>query len=64
MKKWHVRIPMYADAFYEIEAENEEAAIEKAYERHSPSICHQCSQHIELGEFDVSADPSAEDAEA
>jgi hypothetical protein len=63
MKKWLVRIPMYADALVEVEAENEAAAIERGWETHHPTICHHCAQHIEISEFDVSADATAEEVE-
>ncbi len=62
-KKWLVRIPIYADVLIEVDADNEEAAIERGYETHHPTLCNHCSRRVELSEFDVSADASAEEME-
>ena len=52
MKKWSVNIPIYASANYnDIVAETEEEAIEKAYQKGIPTLCHHCSHEIEVGEY-------------
>ena len=59
MKKYHVAMPFYATAFIKVEAENEEEAIEKAErEIGYPTLCHQCSHDVEMGEpnYEVEAD--------
>lgn len=52
MKKYSVSLCYYASAFAEVEAENEEDAINKAaQEIMYPSLCHHCSSEVEIGEM-------------
>lgn len=46
MKKYRVSIPYNADFIVEVEAENEEKAIELAYNEGPPFLCSQCSDHL------------------
>jgi hypothetical protein len=57
-KKWSVSIPWHASVCVRVEADTAEEAIEKAIEIAQPSLCHQCSDEIELGEWnnEVSSD--------
>lgn len=50
-KKWAVLIEVYATTRVEVEADNAEDAEKKAYESAHVSICHQCADHIEIGEL-------------
>lgn len=48
MKKYRIFVPVGATAIIEVEAENEEKALEKMY---APSVCHQCCHEVEVGEL-------------
>jgi hypothetical protein len=61
MKKFFVSIPIYASATYKIKAETKEEALEKAYERGTPTICHQCSDEIEISDFDFDGEAVVEE---
>ncbi len=50
MKKWSIAIPWHCTVFIEVEAETEKEAIEKGECRVYPTLCHQCTDHVELGE--------------
>jgi hypothetical protein len=60
MSKLLVRIPIYADFMVEVEADSEAEAISKCADISHWSLCHHCSNHIELGEQDLSGDVTAE----
>jgi len=52
MDNYKVFIPIGATAMIDVEADSKEEAIRKAIEEiGNPSICHQCSNEIEIGEF-------------
>ena len=52
MKKWAVTLLVDASVFVEVEAETEDEAKTKAWEQApSPSVCHQCSRDLEIGEI-------------
>lgn len=51
MPKFFVSIPVGCSIGGEVEAETAEQAIEKACSEFYPSICHQCSDSIELGDM-------------
>lgn len=51
MKKWAVMIEVYASTLVVVEAETEEAARDAAYETAHVSVCHQCSDHLEVGDL-------------
>lgn len=58
MAKYRVNFETVASTYVEVEAANEEDALEKAYERGQSSICAQCSgwgqdPGIELGEWET-----------
>ena len=59
MQKYIVSIPIYASCIVKVEAKSKEEAIEKAEQEFYPSLCHQCSHDIELGEFDDSGTSEA-----
>lgn len=59
MKKYTVSVPIYANYFVKVEADSESEAIEKAEKQFIPSLCCQCSDNIELGEFDESGTSEA-----
>lgn len=61
MKKYFVSIPWNCSVFCEVEAENKEQAIEKAFLEISPSLCRQCSDEIELDEFNDNIEISVEE---
>ncbi|MFH1807570.1 MAG: hypothetical protein ABIJ09_02405 [Pseudomonadota bacterium] len=58
---WVVAIPIWATATALVIADSEEEAIAQF---EMPSICHQCSDHIELGDFDVLKAEAHEDRDA
>lgn len=47
-KKYRVFVPLGATAIIEVEADSKEEALEKIY---APSVCHQCSHDVEVGEL-------------
>jgi len=51
MKKYSVAIPYHCTVFVKVEAKDISDALEKAYEKASPFLCHQCSDGLELGEI-------------
>jgi hypothetical protein len=61
MKKWLVSIPLSADATYQIDAETKEEAIEKAYEKGVPTLCYQCADEVEIGDFAFDGDAVTEE---
>ena len=61
MKKWLVSIPITADAMYEVEAETEKDAIQKAYEIGLPSLCNQCANEVEINDFGYDGDALADE---
>jgi hypothetical protein len=51
MAKWTVLVTYDASRTFEVDAESEEAAKEKAMEMAGlASVCHQCSNEIEVGD--------------
>lgn len=62
MKKYHVIFPLYVTLIYKIEAETKEEAFEKSYKMGPPSLLHQCSDEIEIGEYGLDSDPIVEEA--
>lgn len=52
-KRWRVNVPYYLNVVVEVDADNEDEAIEKAFCVASPSLCHQCSGEGDLGEPDI-----------
>ena len=60
MKKWCVSIPINASAIFTIEAETEEEAIQKAYEEGVPTICHYCSDYVDIEDWTLDGDAVAE----
>lgn len=65
MRKWNVSIVFAASKYVMgIEAETKEEAIEKAIDQDGyASLCHQCSEEIELGEI-IEEESSAEEVDA
>ena len=61
MKKYLVRIPWHCAVLINIEAENEVEAIEKAYREAHPNLCHQCSNDIEIDEYNADQEAWAEE---
>jgi hypothetical protein len=61
LKKYCVSVPVNADAYYEVMAENAEEAIRKIYLIGLPSLCHQCSGEVEINDFAIDGDPVAEE---
>ena len=61
MKKWTVSIPLAASATYNIDAETSEEAINKAFELGVPTLCHQCADDVEIGDFVLDGDAVAEE---
>ena len=61
MKKYIVRIPYFCTFLVEVEAdspaEGEGMAMSKAY----PSLCHQCSNEIEIDEMNDAAEITVEE---
>lgn len=52
MKKFNVIVPIGATAMFEVEAETKEEAIKQVLENeYPPSVCHQCTKEVEIGEF-------------
>ena len=52
LKEYNVIIPVGATASFKVVAGSKEEAIEKALsEEFPPSVCHQCSNEVEIGEF-------------
>ena len=58
-KTYRVSIPIGASAFITVEASSKEEAVQLALDRGCPTICCQCSNEVEIGEF-----YSEEEAEA
>jgi hypothetical protein len=53
MKTYSVAVPLFATTVMKIKAASKQQALEKARERaDTPSVCHECSRHIECGEVD------------
>jgi hypothetical protein len=55
MKRYRVYVPVHAGYSVVVDAEDPEHAIEKAYDQGEPTICHQCSDVVEicgLGDID------------
>jgi len=61
MSKYRVSIPWLCTFSVTVEAENEDAAVEKAYANATPTVCVHCVKEIQLGECNDNADPSAEE---
>lgn len=57
MKRWFVRVPVYADMIGYVDADSAEDAISKL----GHCLCHQCSDHFEIGDVDDAGDASAEE---
>jgi hypothetical protein len=51
-----VIIPWHATVFVEVDAENKKEAEEKALDEAYPSLCHQCSNEIQIDEINDSAE--------
>lgn len=53
MKKYFVTLPFYASANLVVLAENEQDAIEKAFQKQGspPNVCHQCSDYVDIGDW-------------
>jgi len=56
-KKYSVSIPWHCSVVVEVEAENAEEAAEKALNDVNPTLCHQCSDEVELGDCNVDFEP-------
>lgn len=50
IKKWFYRQSIYADVIGYIYADTKEEAIKKAEANFHLSVCHQCSDHLEIGD--------------
>ena len=61
MKKWLVSVPLSADAIYKVEAETAEDAINKTYAMGIPTLCWQCSDEVDIGDFSLDGDPITEE---
>ena len=46
--KYRIFVPVGATAILEVEADSKEEALEQIY---APSVCHQCTRDVELGEL-------------
>ncbi len=53
MNTYRVYFATEASSVVTVEAEDRDDAIDKAYERHYVSLCHQCAHEVELGDFEV-----------
>jgi hypothetical protein len=62
MKKYRVRIPYFCTVLVEVEAENEEEAKDAAVSEVYPSLCHECSNTVEMDEMNDDAEISVEEA--
>jgi hypothetical protein len=50
MTKWRITIAHDACTTHDVEADDEESAIEQAFGLASPCLCYHCSDEIELGD--------------
>lgn len=48
MKKYHVSIPWFASVTVTVEAQSVEEAIDKAIDEADASLCHSCSNNINV----------------
>lgn len=46
--KYHVIFEVYASTTVTVEADSEEQARDKAYKEVGPSLCHQCSNELNI----------------
>ena len=52
MKRWRVFFSIGASTAVEVEADTRQGAIDRAYEEACPpTLCHHCSDRIELGDI-------------
>ena len=56
LKKYSVSIPWFCSVIVQVEAAHKEEAEEKALREAGPSLCHQCSDNIDMGEWDSEGD--------
>jgi len=61
MKNYLARIPWNCTVLVKVEAENENEAIEKALKKCNPNLCHQCSNEIEIDEYNADQEAWAEE---
>lgn len=50
MKKYGVTLIYSATKYVEVEAEDEDKALEEAYKNWHVSLCHQCAGEIDVGD--------------
>lgn len=60
MTRYSVMLPYHASVYVEVEAENEEDAIQKAWDDAYPSVCCHCSKHVSIDEANDDCAPSIE----
>lgn len=51
MKKFRIILLYDASELVEVEAETEEEAIDKAHQQAMACLCHQCANHLSLGDI-------------
>lgn len=61
MKKYFVRIPYFCTVMVEVEADSPAEAIDLAVSNAFPSLCHQCSDEIEMDAMNDDAEITAEE---
>ena len=52
MKKYIVFFPVFASASVEVEADDEDEAIDKAGEECYVGLCHHCARNLDVGDLD------------
>lgn len=58
LKKYSVSIPYHASVIVEVEATDKQDAVHAAWEKvGAPSLCHQCSDEVEMGEANDDCEP-------
>jgi hypothetical protein len=57
MKKYKVKVPFLCSFSISVEADNEDEAVDKAFEDACPRICQQCGKDITIGDPDWATYP-------
>lgn len=56
MTKYNVALPWHATIWITVEAKNKKEALNIAFNKVCPTLCHSCSKNIDLDEFNLAAE--------
>jgi hypothetical protein len=61
IKNYSVSIPWHCSVVVQVAADSREEAEAKALKIASPSLCHQCSHQVNLGDVNLDVEPDVEE---